>query len=569
MRLLQKSLIAALVSCAFTASWAANTITPQNGNWIIGNELTGKPGRGMGIDVQDGVFVMQLYNYNKDGSATFHMATGAVVDNKVVAPLKQYKNGPYFGSGPKDGTEAANAGNVAVEFTSRTTANITLPGETTQVMHRFNYESTPEAQWSDPKYVERWTMVEMDANGAPATTYWADIGIGSQLAMSSNMHGGWPYAAAKDFTIHRYDQGTDRPYAFMKCAYSGADLIFTCTGQEFTPKGGINDTQPITWKIQRSIDDLKGIVTSGANGSERRILGARVEKSTYGISNNNVVVTEYLRRSSLPEAGTWIASSELVGKAGRGISLDVQKASGDQHLLFMPIYNYARSGAATFHLGFAPFSPTTIPASTPPFAIPLNQYKSGRYLGGPAQDGVFDQFAGNAYVGFSSTAIGSIQFPDEDPINIQRFYFGVNQNTVDALIGTWAFTPYGGQLTPRVMTFERIGSGIVRDKKNGYTCTMSFWLSYLYMCDPDTASFDMPRLRIAGGYYGPSRAIMGDGGPMPDSTPELAVMRVIDKSGNAVQAGPIYPSDALNDVAPVSPLAPVTPATPVTPQPKP
>ena len=67
MRLFTKSITAALISCAFSAGWAANTITPQNGNWIITNELTGKPGRGMGIDVQDGIFLMQLYNYNKDG----------------------------------------------------------------------------------------------------------------------------------------------------------------------------------------------------------------------------------------------------------------------------------------------------------------------------------------------------------------------------------------------------------------------------------------------------------------------------------------------------------------------
>ena len=143
MRPFTKSTTAALISCAFSAGWAANTITPQNGNWIITNELTGKPGRGMGIDVQDGIFLMQLYNYNKDGSATFHMATGPVVDNKVVAALKQYKDGPSFGGTPKNGTEAADAGNVEIEFTSRTTATIKLPGEKIKRMQRFNYESMP------------------------------------------------------------------------------------------------------------------------------------------------------------------------------------------------------------------------------------------------------------------------------------------------------------------------------------------------------------------------------------------------------------------------------------------
>ncbi len=543
MRLITRSITAALISCAFSTSWAANTITPQNGNWIISDELNGKPGRGMGIDVQDGIFVMQVYNYNPNGSATFHLATGTVDNNKVVAALKQYKDGPSFGSGAKNGVEVANAGNVEVEFTSRTTATITFPGEATKVMQRFNYEGTPEEAWSDPEYTERWAMVEFDNDNKPVATYWTDIGLGSQLALSPDMHNGWPYADSKNFTVHRFDQAGDKKYAFLECAYTGADHYFACAGQETNIIAGAITQQPTTIRMQRSLDQLKGVVSTGKAGVTRQILGMRVEKTGYKKVDNKIVVNTYFRRNSLPEAGTWIVSTELTGKAGRGISLDVQKPSSALHTLFMPIYNYAKNGDAAFHLGFAVHSPSVIPKPETPY-VPLTSYKGGRYFSGPAQDAQVDQYVGQSTVSFASTATGTVQFPDEEQLLIQRYYFGVNQERINSLIGTWALVPHGGMLKTRILNFELLDSGVVRDKENGYTCVMNYWLSFRFVCDPDSLSADKPRIRIATGFYGPSRAIMGDGGSLVDSTPELTVMRITEPNGDLVHAGPLYPKPA-------------------------
>ena len=547
MRLIFPSLTAALISCAFSTSWAANTITPQNGNWIISNELTGKPGRGMGIDVQDGIFVMQVYNYRQDGSATFHLATGSINDNKVVAPLKEYKNGPFFGSSPRNGTETANAGEVKIEFTSRTTATIQFPGEEIKEMHRFNYEGTPATQFADNSYIERWAIVEMDEKNQPTKTYWADIGLGSKIALNPRTPKSWPFASSENFTIYSYDQGTNySPYSFLECDTPNTDLISICQGQKSTPSNTGTQSAKSTWHIQRSLDELQGIITD-EKGNSRKILGSRVEKAAYSINNNSTVTSQLFRRDSLPEAGTWIVSTELNGQAGRGISLDVQKINSGLHTLFMPIYNYAKNGNATFHLGFATHSPSTIPESQTPY-VPLDTYKNGRYFGSTARDAQFNEYAGQASISFQSTATGTIQFPDENPLRIQRYYFGVNPENTKALIGTWAMVPYDGMLTPRIFNFKYADSGIVADAESGYTCVVNYWLSYRYLCSPKNLSADYPKIRIATGFYGVSRAIMDDGGPLPDSTPELAVMRILDAKGNPVFGGPLYPSNALDEI---------------------
>lgn len=546
MQLISKSITAALISCAFSASWAANTITPQNGNWIITNELTGKPGRGMGIDVQDGIFLMQLYNYNKDGTPTFHMATGTVVDNKVVAPLKQYKDGPYFGSPPRDGVEAADAGEVEVTFTSRTTAVIKLPGEKAKRMQRFNYESMPEDQWSDKAYSERWAIVEFDENDQPVKTYFTDIGVGSQLALNPDMNAGWPYTKSENFTVHRFDTADSKQYGYMECEYSGADRIFNCAGDEINTSSGSALKKPTTLTIQRSLDELHGSITVGSDGTARRILGARVEKVAYRITENKLVKYEYFRRNSLPEAGTWIVGKEITGKAGRGISLDVQKPTNAKHTLFMPVYNYDRNGKATFHIGLQVHSPSTIPTPDTP-SIKMMRYKDGRYLGGPAADGVEETYSGPAELTFATTATGLVQFPSEEPLNIQRYYFGVNADSVDSLVGTWAVVPHTGAMKHRILNFVKTGKGIVEDKDAGYTCFTNFWLQFRFVCEPTSLSADQQRIRIGSGFYGAARGILGDGGPTPDASPEVTIMRIADGKGNLVQAGPLYPDPSIDD----------------------
>ncbi len=126
------------VAALLGAGWV-HAFMPQTGTWVVTSELDGKPGRGLAIDVQNDVFVLQMYAYENNGHPTFYLATGRLVDNQVSAPLMRYAGGRHLGSGPLSGQEAGNAGTAQFRFTSGVTGFVTLPGETEKAIARFNF----------------------------------------------------------------------------------------------------------------------------------------------------------------------------------------------------------------------------------------------------------------------------------------------------------------------------------------------------------------------------------------------------------------------------------------------
>lgn len=119
-------------------------LTPDPGMWVVSNELaTGKPGRGMSIDVQYDSSVMLTYNYEKSGAPTFHMGIStAYANNKATAHLIRYEGGRYFGGPALSAREVADAGEVKLEFVTPTLGNIQFPGEAPVVIERFQFGAT-------------------------------------------------------------------------------------------------------------------------------------------------------------------------------------------------------------------------------------------------------------------------------------------------------------------------------------------------------------------------------------------------------------------------------------------
>ena len=120
-------------------------VAPDPGTWIVSSELTGKPGRGMAIDVQYDTLVMQVYNYEKSGAATFHLAIAPYKDGQASSHLKRYEGGRYFGSGPLSGHEAVDAGAVSFNFTAPTRGTIQFPGEPAVAIQRYQFGATEPA----------------------------------------------------------------------------------------------------------------------------------------------------------------------------------------------------------------------------------------------------------------------------------------------------------------------------------------------------------------------------------------------------------------------------------------
>lgn len=120
---------------------AAQAYMPQSGTWIVTSELNGKPGRGIALDVQDNILVMQMYAYEANGQPTFYLGVGTVEGNDSHAgfPLKRYTGGRYFGSAARTGVEDATVGTVQLRFTSGTAGFATFPGEPEVAISRFNF----------------------------------------------------------------------------------------------------------------------------------------------------------------------------------------------------------------------------------------------------------------------------------------------------------------------------------------------------------------------------------------------------------------------------------------------
>lgn len=135
-------------------------------------------------------------------------------------------------------------------------------------------------------------------------------------------------------------------------------------------------------------------------------------------------------RSFTPQAGTWVVTSEVNGKPGRGLAIDVQEDT-----FFMQVYNYQANGEATFHTALGVMQGNTVTA-------PLTHYAGGRYFGSEALTADEAGQAGNVTITFENGLKGTVQFPGEAPVVIERFVAG---DSADAFKPQNAALMQGGQ----------------------------------------------------------------------------------------------------------------------------
>ncbi|AVS72767.1 hypothetical protein [Paracidovorax cattleyae] len=135
-----------------------------------------------------------------------------------------------------------------------------------------------------------------------------------------------------------------------------------------------------------------------------------------------------------PQAGTWVVTSEVNGKPGRGLSVDVQNGT-----LALQMYAYENNGQPTFYLAVGDVTDNQVTAR-------LNRYAGGRYFGSPALSGTEAGSPGNVTIRFTSGTTGFITFPNEPEKAISRFNFGYPQKA-SSLAGIWTFTSVGSEGT--------------------------------------------------------------------------------------------------------------------------
>ncbi len=171
-----------------------------------------------------------------------------------------------------------------------------------------------------------------------------------------------------------------------------------------------------------------------------------------------------LANAFMPQAGTWVVTSEVDGKPGRGLAIDVQNDT-----LLMQMYAYEASGQPTFYLAVGQVSDSKATA-------PLTRYTGGRYFGSGALSGAEAGNPGNVSLRFTSGTTGFVQFPNEPEKAIARFQFGYPAQA-SSLKGYWVFNSIGNQglstdvveLT-QALTATSNGNGILASSDNLFGC---------------------------------------------------------------------------------------------------
>lgn len=157
---------------------------PSNGTWVMADELTGKPGRGVSLDVQGGKMVMQVFAYRADGQPTFAMGVGDFGPDPELRDvssarfrLQQYRGGRSVGGAAASGELVRDEGEVVVQVSglsggsgmpagSLAEAMVQFPGEPAKRMLRL-----PLQPWQtlEDQFFGEWYFQGLPYAGRPLT----------------------------------------------------------------------------------------------------------------------------------------------------------------------------------------------------------------------------------------------------------------------------------------------------------------------------------------------------------------------------------------------------------------
>ncbi|MCO4094987.1 MAG: hypothetical protein HEQ37_16385 [Acidovorax sp.] len=165
-----------------------------------------------------------------------------------------------------------------------------------------------------------------------------------------------------------------------------------------------------------------------------------------------------------PQSGTWVVNSELDGKPGRGLAIDVQNDT-----FVMQMYAYENNGQPTFYLATGKVVNNQVSAA-------LNRYTGGRYLGSGPLSGSAAGSAGVASFRFTSGITGYVTLPGEPEKAISRFNFGY-PFAPQSLVGLWSMLSLGSeglsadavQLTTNIGPTST-GNGLVATADSRFGC---------------------------------------------------------------------------------------------------
>lgn len=424
---MRPAIMSTVLALSCTVAWAARSFTPQAGTWAITEELDGKPGRGLAIDVQGNTFFMQVFGYEKNGDATFYTATGQMEGDSVTAPLMQYQGGRSFGSDARDAVELGSPGNVTVSFANGLQGTVQFPGEPARAIQRFEMRSEDYVSRYWEKGKTRYFLSTMlDASQNP--NWFADIRVG-KLTQDKQ----WKVWVS---------ELRDYPGQTLDCTQMTGKDEYHCTSTE-TPAP--NDPYPFVQSMRLRIANVDLV-------GEAKVLSQGVQQ-TYSLTGAAVGGDDRTNISACanwqdlyvgdlsncggtltPSSGTWLVRDEVTFKPGRGIAIDVQNG-----MALAQVFNYLPNGEPTFHMGSGEYQGKKA-------SFGLNGYQGGRSLGGPSASAELAQAAGELTLEFvflgstvqwPSRVEGGIVFPDEVRKPMLRMTMEPGLLDAQSLLGQW------------------------------------------------------------------------------------------------------------------------------------
>ena len=454
------SAMASLALLGSAGAHAARDFTPQAGTWVVSEELNGKPGRGLVIDVQGNTFFMQVFGYEKNGDATFYTATGQMDGNGVTAPLMRYQGGRSFGGGARDAVEDKSLGDVTVSFSNGLKGTVQFPGEPAADIERFLY--------NDPVFDDgvlrrlsgrsmQWFVTGEDGRPQAWSALLHKKPDGRLALRVQSMN----YVCQRDAGVQTFS--CDRTADTSAEAPSAGDFPRL---RFMTAAGAVAG-----WVESSTLVGARLPVTGWVRASGVSTVAQVCASADFAYFFSSQCLSQPMGSN-----GTWVFADELTGKPGRGVSVDAQEG-----VLILQVFNYLADGRPTFHMGsgsYGPydtsFNPLTLEQRG---VVTLARYAGGRYLGGAAQSATVVEGASDAGTALFVLGLGareqpnsffseaSLQLPYEPAKKLQRLRFDSGE-PLAILRGDWYFrfqdTTGGGVELPKFFTLnQEIGSTVV------------------------------------------------------------------------------------------------------------
>ncbi|MFO1413889.1 MAG: hypothetical protein U1F10_08280 [Burkholderiales bacterium] len=150
----------------------AFAVMPEAGEWVIDEEVNGRPGRGFQVDVQDATVVVLFMGYRSDGTAAWYLASGSAAGDAFTGTLGEFAGGTTLGGAQVSAHLGGSAGSVTLTWTDATHGRITLPGETAKTVSRLRFGGTTPAQGVRPRN-GLW-VVDQELDGKPGRGFHVD-----------------------------------------------------------------------------------------------------------------------------------------------------------------------------------------------------------------------------------------------------------------------------------------------------------------------------------------------------------------------------------------------------------